>query len=211
MQNLQADLEALLGEDAALVDEAGKLIKNAVIDRATRLDAGFLARLLGSAPIRTHFFTDVGGTQVFDKVKFAEFVSNKAFLPDSYTAFRNRIGLTDNQGRYLKDSRDVVLAWPYKDCVLEGGMTREDTKRDELFWNTTLAPDDITRLFEPKALTGFERWDAEAVAAGKAKPVGTIRPDDNLLIKGNNLLALHSLKERVAGIASPATHFPYNA
>ena len=155
MQNLQADLEALLSEDAALVDEAGKLIKNAVIDRATRMDAGFLARLLASQTIRTHFFAEVGTALVFDKVKFAEFVSNKAFLPDSYTAFRNRIGLTDGQGRYLKDSRDVVLAWPYKDCVLEGGMTKEDSKRDELFWNTTLAPDDVTRLFEPKALTGF--------------------------------------------------------
>lgn len=35
-----------------------------------------------------------------------------------------------------------MLAWPYKDCVLEGGMTKEDAGRDEIFWNTTLAPDD---------------------------------------------------------------------
>lgn len=199
MQNLFHDLEQLLATNEALIDGSGHLIKNAVIDRATRLDADFLQTLLSSDPIRAHFFADVGGTLVFDKVKFAEFVSNKAFLPDSYTAFRNRIGLTDGQGRYLKDSRDVVLAWPYKDCVLEGGMTKEDARRDELFWNTTLAPDDITRLFEPKALTGFERWDADAVAAGKPKPVGTIGADDNLLIKGNNLLALHSLKARYAG------------
>lgn len=93
----------------------------------------------------------------------------------------------------------MVLAWPYKDCVLEGGMTKEDRGRNELFWNTVLAPDDITRLFEPKVLTGWERWDAEAVAAGKAKPVGKVSDDDNLLIKGNNLLALHSLKTRYAG------------
>ena len=199
MQNLFHDLEQLLETNEALIDGSGHLIKNAVIDRATRLDADFLQTLLSSDPIRAHFFADFRGTLVFDKVKFAEFVSNKAFLPDSYTAFRNRIGLTDGQGRYLKDSRDVVLAWPYKDCVLEGGMTKEDAKRDELFWNTTLAPDDITRLFEPKALTGFERWDADAVAAGKPKPVGTIGADDNLLIKGNNLLALHSLKARYAG------------
>jgi adenine-specific DNA-methyltransferase len=37
------------------------------------------------------------------------------------------------------------------------------------------------------------------VAAGKAKPVGAVSEDDNLLIKGNNLLALHSLKARYAG------------
>jgi adenine-specific DNA-methyltransferase len=83
--------------------------------------------------------------------------------------------------------------------VLEGGMTKEDRGRNEVFWNTTLAPDDITRLFEPKVLTGWERWDAEAVAEDKAKPVGEVSEDDNLLIKGNNLLALHSLKARYAG------------
>jgi adenine-specific DNA-methyltransferase len=78
-------------------------------------------------------------------------------------------------------------------------MTKEDRGRNEVFWNTTLAPDDITRLFEPKVLTGWERWDAEAVAAGVPKPVGEVSEKDNLLIKGNNLLALHSLKARYSG------------
>lgn len=83
--------------------------------------------------------------------------------------------------------------------MLEGGMTKEDTRRKEIFLNTTLAPEDITRLFEPKVLTGWERWDMEAVEAGSPKPVGCFTDQDNLLIKGNNLLALHSLKERYAG------------
>lgn len=200
MQNLYADLEALLADDPALLDEHGELNKNVLITRAANLDADFLARLLSSDVIKGEFFTPVGKTLVFDKAKFQEFIANKAFLPDSYTAFRNKIGLTDRSGRFLSASEDVVLAWPYKDCVLEGGMTKEDVKRDEVFWNTTLAPDDITRLFEPKALTGFERWDAEAVAKGNPKSVGKINPDeDNLLIKGNNLLVLHSLKQRYAG------------
>jgi adenine-specific DNA-methyltransferase len=162
------------------------------------MDAGLLRLLMQSETIRRHFFAEVDGILIFDKAKFQDFVSNKAFLPDSYTAFKNRIGLTDARG-YLKESRDVVLAWPYKDCVLEGGQTKEDKARQEVFWNTTLAPDDISRLFEPKVLTGFERWDAEAVAAGAPKPMGRIADDDNLLIKGNNLLALHSLKARYAG------------
>jgi adenine-specific DNA-methyltransferase len=197
MQNLLSELEALLQADQSLISD-GKLLKSEVIARADRMDPGLLKLLLQSASIRAHFFTEINGTMVFDKVKFGDFVSNKAFLSDSYTAFRNRIGLMDGRGRYLKDSGDVVLAWPYKDCVLEGGMTKEDAKRDEVFWNTTLAPDDITRLFEPKALIGFELWDAEAVAGGRAKRVETIAADDNLLIKGNNLLALHSLKARYA-------------
>lgn len=200
MQNLYADLETLLKEDASLVDEHGKLNKNVLITRAANLDEGLLARLISSDTIRAQFFTQVGDTLVFDKAKFQEFIANKAFLPDSYTAFRNKIGLTDRSGRFLSASEDVVLAWPYKDCVLEGGMTKEDVKRDEVFWNTTLAPDDIARVFEPKALTRFEHWDRNAVAQKKAKRADVIDPaSDNLFIKGNNLLALHSLAEVYAG------------
>jgi len=198
MQNLLDDLTQLLQADQAFISD-GTILKNAVIEAALNMDARLLELLMQSDTIKAHFFTPVAGALVFDKVKFQDFVSNKAFLPDSYTAFKNRIGLTDGRGDYLSQSRDVLLAWPYKDCVLEGGMTKEDKGRQEVFWNTTLAPDDITRLFEPKVLTGWERWDADAVAAGKAKPVGEVSEDDNLLIKGNNLLALHSMKARYAG------------
>lgn len=197
MQNLMKDLETLLRQEPSLVSD-GEILKNAVIERALKMDAGLLSLLMGSEPIQRHFFTEVAGTLIFDKVKFQEFVSNKAFLPDSYTAFRNRIGLMDG-GDYLKKSDKVVLAWPYKDCVLEGGMTKEDEGRNEVFWNAMLAPDDISRLFEPKVLTGFERWDAEAAAQGKPKRVERIENGDSLLIKGNNLLVLHSLKARFAG------------
>lgn len=198
MQNLFKDLESLLQQEQSFISD-GAILKNAVVEAALNMDSRLLELLMQSDTIKAHFFTEVSGVSVFDKVKFQDFVSNKAFLPDSYTAFKNRIGLTDGKRDYLSQSRDVVLAWPYKDCVLEGGMTKEDRSRNEVFWNTTLAPDDITRLFEPKVLTGWARWDAEAIAADKAKPVGKVSEGDNLLIKGNNLLALHSLKARYAG------------
>lgn len=198
MQNLLDDLTELLRAEQSFISD-GAILKNAVIEAALNMDARLLELLMQSNTIKDHFFTPVAGVLVFDKVKFQDFVSNKAFLPDSYTAFKNRIGLTDGHGDYLSQSHDVVLAWPYKDCVLEGGMTKEDQGRDEIFWNRTLAPDDITRLFEPKVLTGWERWDVEAVEEGKSKPVVKVSKDDNLLIKGNNLLALHSLKARYTG------------
>ena len=199
MQNLFDDLTDLLQAEQKFLSD-GSILKNAVIEAALNMDPRLLELLLQSNSIKAHFFTAVAGTLVFDKVRFQDFVSNKAFLPDSYTAFKNRIGLTHgSRNAFVSQSRDVVLTWPYKDCVLEGGMTKEDKARSEVFWNTTLAPDDITRLFEPKVLTGWERWDADAVAQGKAKPVGQVSADDNLLIKGNNLLALHSLSVRYAG------------
>lgn len=197
MQNLLKDLETVLSQDDRFMAD-GKILKNAVIEAALDVDADFLKLLLGNAIIKEHFFTDIDGALVFDKVKFQEFVSNKQFLKDSYTAFRNRLGLGDDKS-FLKESKDVVLAWAYKDCVLEGGMTKEDRARDEIFYNTTLAPDDITRLTDKKVFTSFEYWDKAAVKAKKAKKVKDIGQSENLLIKGNNLLALHCLKHRYAG------------
>lgn len=191
-QNLVAELIDLLSSDDRLVSE-GKLVKNKVIELALAIDSSLIRLLLSSEGIRRHFFQDVGGILVFDKIRFQQFVSNKAFLPDSYTAFKNKIGLTA-EGSYLTDSKEVVLAWPYKDCVLEGGQTKEDAKRDEVFWNETLAPDQIDRLLAPKVLTNFKRYDKD----GEHK-ITSINRDDNLIIKGNNLLALHTLKRTYAG------------
>ena len=114
-------------------------------------------------------------------------------MPDSYTAFKNKIGLTADK-RYLAKSKEVVLSWPYKDCVLEGGQEKEDEKRKEIFHNEVLAPDEIDRLLEPKVFTNFKRINAKG-----EHEVSEIKPTDNLIIKGNNLLVLHSLKKRFAG------------
>ena len=192
MQNLLNDLKTVLEKDDRLIAD-GQLLKNKIIELALAMDAGLIRLLLTHDGIKKHFFTDVDGVLVFDKAKFQQFVSNKTFLPDSYTAYKNKIGLTAD-GQYLTDSKEVVLAWPYKDCVLEGGQTKEDAKRDEIFWNETLAPDQIDRLLAPKVLTNFTKYDKD----GEHKVKG-ISQDDNLIIKGNNLLALHTLKVAYAG------------
>lgn len=171
----------------------GKLFKNVVVEAGLKLDVDLLSILLSDETAKKYFFTDVNGVAVFDKVKFQKFVSNKQFLPDSYTAFKNKIGLTAN-GEYLTEANEVVLDFPYKDCVLEGGQTKEDQKRQEIFWNETLAPDEIDRLFEPKVLTNWKRYDKDG-----EHEVKSISLDDNLIIKGNNLIALHSLKKVYKG------------
>jgi len=192
MQNLLNDLMLLLEQDLRLVAE-GKLLKNKIVELALALDAGLIKLLLTHTAIKKHFFVEVESVLVFDKIKFQRFVSNKQFLPDSYTAYKNKIGLTTN-GEYLTESKEVVLAWPYKDCVLEGGQDKEDAKRNEVFWNETLAPDQIDRLLSPKTLTNFKRYDKDG-----EHPVAELALDDNLIIKGNNLLALHTLKDVYAG------------
>lgn len=192
MQNLLEELKGTLEIDDRLVID-GKLNKNKVVEMALALDEELLSLLLKNDTIKKHFFKEVNGTLIFDKIEFQRFVSNKQFLPDSYTAFKNKIGLTAN-GEYLTESKEVELAWPYKDCVLEGGQTKEDQRRNEIFWNTTLAPDEIDRLLDPKVLTNFKKYDKNG-----EHEVKDISAKDNLVIKGNNLLALHSLKKVYAG------------
>jgi len=186
MQNLLDELTQLLQKDDRFTAE-GKLLKNKVIEAALQLDPALLKLLLSHKSVKKHFFQEVDGISVFDKTKFQKFISNKSFLPDSYTAFKNKIGLTSND-EFISEGKEVVLSWPYKDCVLEGGQTKEDEKRDEIFWNEILAPDEIDRLLSPKVFTNFKRYDSK----GEHK-VADISLEDSLIIKGNNLLALHSL------------------
>ena len=183
------ELEALLRPHSQYTSEDGVMLKNSIVEAALQLRPDLLKLILTNDKLKANFFTEVDGMLVFDKVRFQKFVMNKRFLPDSYTSFKNKIGLTTDEGDFLAESREVVLSWPYKDCVLEGGQTKEDAKRNEVFWNEILAPDEINRLTEPKVLTNFKKFDADGEHV-----VESISKADNLIIKGNNLLALHSLK-----------------
>lgn len=184
------EVEAVLKKDKRFVSEKGELLRNVVFEAAQKMDAKLLKALHANAVTRKRFFTDVDGIAVFDKQQFSWVVSNRAFLPDSYTRFRNKIGLVVGDDM-ISSSRNVELVFPYKDCVLEGGQTKEDQKRDEVFYNTTLAPDEVDRLLAPKVLTN-------AVSYGK-KGVAFDRDKDNLVIKGNNLLSLASLLQEYEG------------
>lgn len=192
MENLYHHLEqVVLRMDSRFCTEDGHLLKNNVVEAALALDPKLLHYLLADEKLKKQFFSDVDSVLVFDKIKFQRFVMNKQFLPDSYTAFKNKVGLTNENGEFLSESREVVLSWPYKDCMLEGGQTKEDAKRQEIFWNETLAPEEINRLTEPKALCNFRRYDSKG-----EHEATVLRPDDNLIIKGNNLLSLYSLRQR---------------
>jgi len=205
-KDLLQNLGTLLSKDERLVSE-GELLKNKIIELALKLDKDLLKLLLSDKKLKEVFFVKVDKALIFDKDKFLRFVSSKDFLPDSYTAFKNKIGLTVDD-EYLNEKKEVVLSWPYKDCVLEGGMTKEDQKRNEVFWNEILAPDDISRLFDPKVFTNAKRIDTKGeypLCHSEAEPKNLFRTDengdveDNLIIKGNNLLVLHSLKKHFAG------------
>ncbi len=189
----------LLKTNPNLIDDEGELLISAVQDRAWKIDHNLIKLLLSDDEIKGKFFDEIEGHWVFNINTFLEFISQKNFLDNSYTRFRNRIGLTIG-GKYLSERGEVALSFPYKDCVLEGGQTKEEEKHNEIFFNEVLAQDEINRMFDPKVLTNFSRY----TNAGE-QPVKEINRDENgvirenLVIKGNNLIALNTLKQQFLG------------
>lgn len=189
LQKLTKLIEA---EKKYIVEET--LNRNLLAEDARKYDASLLNLLQKDKDLKVHFFAETDGGLVFKKDVFLQFISNKEFLPDSYTRYANKIGLGSDDGSLLSGSKDVVLNWPYKDAILEGGQDKEDQKRSEVFFNEVLAPDQITRLLDDKVFTNWKRYDKDG-----EHDLDELKDDDNLIIKGNNLVVLHSLKKRYAG------------
>ena len=191
---MKQELEQLLSQKENFLVE-GALNKNKLAELARQYDSQLLNLLMSEPTISKHFFSTLDeGVLVFKKDIFLQFLNNKEFLPDSFTAYKTKIGLATSDNRYLSENNEVVLNFPYKDCVLEGGQTKDDAKRQEIFFNETLAPTEINRLLDDKVLTNFKRYDKDG-----GHEVTEISDTENLIIKGNNLVALHSLKKRFAG------------
>ncbi|MDD4641803.1 MAG: site-specific DNA-methyltransferase [Bacteroidales bacterium] len=192
-------LEQQLKKEPNFVTDNGELKKWVVLSKAQNFDEELIGLLLENADLKEKFFVRVKGTLVFNQNLFVQFLEQKNYLNDSYTQYKNKLGLTID-GKYLKQRNEVALVWPFKDCILEGGQSREEDKREEIFFNEILAQDEITQLLEPKVLTNAKRIDKDGekpLDQFNRKENGTIT--DNLIIKGNNLLALHTLKEEFAG------------
>ena len=148
----------VLRQDTRFFSEDGELLRNAVYEAAMQMDAQLIKLLYSNEETQNRFFTDIDGVAVFDKVGFGWVVNNREFLKDSYTRYRNKIGLVDENSEYISQSDKVELVFPYKDCILEGGQTQEDQKRNEIFYNETLAPDEVDRLLAPKIFANAKRY-----------------------------------------------------
>lgn len=192
-KNIFELVEEKLKINEKYLSEDGKLLKAVVYSDVMNMDKTLLSLLLSEKNIKNTFFEEVEGTLVFDKQKFAWFLDSKEFLPDSYTKYMNKIGLTHN-GNFISKSNDIVLDFPYKDCILEGGQDKDDQKRKEIFYNEVIASDEINRMLAPKVFTNAKRYTKDGVEENI-----TFNEDDNLIIKGNNLIALSSLLKRYEG------------
>lgn len=196
---LYETLEKQLKKEPNYVTDNGELKKWVVINKVQNYDAELIGLLLDDKELKAKFFLDIKGVLVFNQSLFVQFLEQKNYLNDSYTAYKNKVGLNIDR-KYLRQRNEVTLVWPFKDCILEGGQSREEDKREEIFFNETLAQDEITQLLEPKVLTNAIRYTEKGempLDKFKRNEKGIIT--DNLIIKGNNLLAINSLKPEFKG------------
>lgn len=224
---LYSKIEKLLISIPDLITEENELRYNKIKEMAENGNPILLEPLLNNPEIKSAFFKPILDSFIFKTKEFKEFLDYSS-SNNSYSQYLGKkIGLYCGDIA-LTDRNEVVLNFPYKDCVLEGGQRKEDgldtyfeydntakdyiektDKRREVFFNETLAKDEIDSLFAPKAFCNVKRYTDKGVEActtfnrdadlNKKRGLSEDTITDNLIIKGNNLLALHSLKKEFEG------------
>jgi len=172
--------------------------KSKVIQDLDGYDAPLLEAFITNETIKKNFTIEIAGNLVMQTNKLIELFEADEYWQDSYTKYSKKIGLTVG-GKFIDEQADVVLDFPYKDTVLKASMSREDTDKDDLrpdepFLNEVIAKEEIDVLLDKKILVNAKKYDENGV-----HNIDSFDEDDNLIMKGNNLLALHTLKERYAG------------
>ena len=191
----QALREVVESFDEQYVAE-GLLKKDAIIVDLDNYKPELVEKILTNAILNEAFTEDIAGVTILKINDIIQMLEVDEYWSNSYTRYTNKIGLSMNN-RYLDEVTDVVLDFPYKDTILKAGMSKEDVSKEdatESFLNEIVAREEIDVLLDEKILKNAKKYDKNG-----SSPVSEIKDTDNLIIKGNNLLALHSLKKRFAG------------
>jgi adenine-specific DNA-methyltransferase len=99
-KNIYELVEEKLRVNKEYVSDDGNLLKAKIYADVMSMNSELIKTLLSDENIKKVFFSTVDNVEVFDKQKFAWFVESKEFLPDSYTKYTNKVGLTIND-KYL--------------------------------------------------------------------------------------------------------------
>jgi type III restriction-modification system methylation subunit len=191
----QALREVVESFDELYVAE-GLLKKDAIIVDLDNYKPELVEKILTNAILNEAFTEDIAGATILKINDIIQMLEVDEYWSNSYTRYTNKIGLFTNN-RYLDEVTDVVLNFPYKDGILKAGMTKDDVSREdaeESFLNEIVAREEIDVLLDEKIFKNAKKYDKNG-----SSPVSEIKDTDNLIIKGNNLLALHSLKKRFSG------------
>ena len=216
-----------LKTDKRLWDKNGEFNQILLLDLIDKTDKKIVALLFQEKRLKAKFFVKIQDAYIFKTNDF-RFFMEAAKIDNSYTIYKNRIGLTAGK-RFIKDTNDVALNFPFKDCILEGGQSTEEgadayfekdkqdkyqqkqAKRKEIFFNQVIAQDDIDRLKDDKALINWKRYSKasensplDAVNSPSMKGWQSERTDG----------VVKEAKEAIKGIVKEAVKWnelPYNA
>ena len=192
--NLSNEIMEIMKKDKRFVKDDGNFDKVAFYKEVNNLDELVLSKLMKVKSIKEKYFKKVGDNFVFDKSDFLNLFDNVNFLGDSWTRFRSSIGLIDKNEKFIIDNDDVVLSFPFKDCVLEFDSTDTNTKREEHFINERIAKEKIDVMFEKKVFSNATKVDKN----GEKKCL-EYNENDNMLINGNNLIAMYAILPKYKG------------
>jgi len=171
-----------------------KLNRSAVIQDLKEKKTDLLKALINNETVKSNYATELDDMFLFDFERLIKMLRYKGYWDNSYTRYLAKTGLSDN-GKFISESTDLVLDFPFKDCILEGGLKKEELSSKEVYYNEVIARDERDRLLSPKALVNTKRYSRGTFEEG----VTEISDTDNLIIRGNNLIALHSIEKRYEG------------
>src|SRR5699024_6698928 len=172
--------------------EKDVLLRNKVAEDLRNYNQELIEALLSNQLVKDTYSISLNSTNIFKIEEFISMLRYKNYWENSYTKYSNEIGLT-SEGKYLNYNTDVVLDFLHKDNILEGVMTKEDQGKKEIYYHNVLAKEEIDVLLDKKNLVNAKKYDEDG-----EHEVDGFSEDDNLIMKGNNLLALHTLKEKYA-------------
>ncbi|MGL2786623.1 DNA methyltransferase [Helicobacter pylori] len=188
---LKTPLKTLL--DALIHHFTKERLETLIIEHDEKL-LTFMLEHENANDYKKHFFKMIANSLVFNEKALLECLDKYLEirkLDRSFTRFKNKIGLFSQEG-FIKSSELVVLNFPFKDNVLLGNAKDNSTKSNELFYHEILHKNEIDTLLHPKALCRFEMH-------GQGDLESALKDENtNYLIKGNNLIAIHSLKKKFA-------------
>lgn len=172
----------------------GLLKKDVIITDIDNYKPDLVEKILTNPILNEAFTEDIAGATILKINDIIQMLEVDEYWSNSYTRYINKIGLTTNN-RYLDEVTDVVINFPYKDGILKAGMTKDDVPKkdaEESFLNEIVAREEIDVLLDKKILKNVKKCSQDGFFE-----TSEIQETDNLIIKGNNLLSLYSLKERL--------------
>lgn len=170
--------------------------KSKIIQDLDNYNSSLIKAFIVNETIKKYFTIEIENNTIFKVNNLIELFENNEYWKDSYTRYSKKIGLTVD-GEFINESNDVVLDFPYKDTVLKASMSKEDTDKndlrpDEPFLNEIIAKEEIDVLLDKKILVNAKKFNHKDGSESKV----TEYNDENLLIKGNNLISLHTISHK---------------